>query len=174
MRTMLVGALLNIILDPIFIFDSIFNIKIGLGLGIKGAAIATIISATANTALVFHYFTSKNSGSVLKIRKRNLKLTFKTCKDIFSIGLSPFSIQIANSAVVALYNMGLLKYGGNDAVAAMSIISSISTIIFMPILGIKQGVQPILGYNYGAKLYSRGIKTIKIAIDRKRTSLNSS
>ncbi|KGN01148.1 multidrug transporter MatE [Clostridium novyi A str. 4570] len=164
MRTMLVGALLNIILDPIFIFDSIFNIKIGLGLGIKGAAIATIISATANTALVFHYFTSKNSGSVLKIRKRNLKLTFKTCKDIFSIGLSPFSIQIANSAVVALYNMGLLKYGGNDAVAAMSIIASISTIIFMPIFGINQGVQPILGYNYGAKLYSRVIKAIKLAI----------
>src|SRR3712207_9544866 len=67
---------------------------------------------------------------------------------------SPFAMQIANSVVVALYNKGLLTYGGNDAVAAMSIIASISTIIFMPIFGINQGVQPILGYNYGAKLRS--------------------
>ncbi|KEI02939.1 MATE family efflux transporter [Clostridium botulinum] len=164
MRTMIVGALLNIILDPIFIFDSIFNLKIGLGLGIKGAAIATIISSAVNTILVLHYFISKNSGSTLKFRKRHLKLTFKTSVDIFAIGLSPFAMQIANSIVVALYNKGLLTYGGNDAVAAMSIITSISTIIFMPIFGINQGVQPILGYNYGAKLFSRVKKAIKLAI----------
>lgn len=164
MRTMLVGALLNIILDPIFIFDSIFNLKIGLGLGIKGAAIATILSSAINTILVLHYFISKNSRSTLKLKKCNLKLTFKTCIDIFKIGLSPFAMQFASSIVAALYNKGLLTYGGNDAVAAMSIITSISSIIFMPIFGINQGVQPILGYNYGAKLFIRVKKAIKLAI----------
>ncbi|KOA21507.1 multidrug export protein MepA [Clostridium homopropionicum DSM 5847] len=158
MRTMLVGAFLNIILDPIFIFD------FGLGLGIKGAAIATVISQIINTLLVLHYFTSKNSGSILKLKKSNLKFNYNLMLDIFSIGLSPFTMQLAASCVSILYNKGLLKYGGNSAVAAMSIIVSISMIIFMPIFGINQGVQPILGYNYGAKQYARVKKALRLAI----------
>ncbi|WMJ79142.1 MATE family efflux transporter [Clostridium sp. MB40-C1] len=156
MQTMIVGGLLNMILDPIFIF--VFK------MGIKGAAIATVISETVNTILVIYYFTNKNSGSILKIRKSCLNLNFKTCIDIFSIGLSPFSMQLAASVVTVLYNKGLYTYGGDIAVAAMGIISSISMIIFMPIFGINQGVQPILGYNYGAKSYKRVKKAMQLAI----------
>lgn len=158
MITMLVGAVLNIILDPIFIFD------FGLGLGIRGAAIATVISQAVNTILVMRYFISKNSGSVLKLKKSNFKFNISLSAEIFSIGLSPFSMQIAASAVSTLYNRGLLYYGGNMAVAAMSIIVSISMLIFMPIFGINQGVQPILGYNYGAKQYGRVKHALRLAI----------
>ncbi len=167
MRTMIVGGLLNMILDPIFIFEHIkigiisFN---GLGLGIKGAAIATVISQTVNTILVMHYFLSQDSGSTLKLKKSSLKFSKKILLQIFSIGLSPFSMQIAASAVSAFYNKGLLKYGGDIAVAAMGIITSISMIIFMPIFGINQGVQPILGYNYGSKSYRRVKEALKLAI----------
>jgi Na+-driven multidrug efflux pump len=164
---MIVGGLLNMILDPIFIFEHIkigiisFN---GLGLGIKGAAIATVISQTVNTILVMHYFLSQDSGSTLKLKKSSLKFSKKILLQIFSIGLSPFSMQIAASAVSAFYNKGLLKYGGDIAVAAMGIITSISMIIFMPIFGINQGVQPILGYNYGSKSYRRVKEALKLAI----------
>lgn len=158
MRTMLVGAFLNIVLDPIFIFD------FGLGFGIKGAAIATVISQIVTSYLVLHYFTSKNSGSTLKLKKSNIKFNYKLMLEIFSIGLSPFSMQLAASCVSVLYTRGLLKYGGNSAVAAMSIIISISMIIFMPIFGINQGVQPILGYNYGARQYARVKKALRLAI----------
>ncbi len=168
MKTMLVGAFLNVILDPIFIFDSLtifgFQINIGFGLESRGAAIATILSSSVTTALVLHYFISKNSGSVLKLKRINLKLDKKLTLEILSIGLSPFSMQLATSAVSALYNRGLLKYGGQTAVAAMSIIASISMLILMPIFGINQGAQPILGYNYGAKEYYRVKKTLKLAI----------
>lgn len=168
MKTMLVGALLNVILDPIFIFNSLtvfgFKINIGLGLGIKGAAIATVISSTASAILVMHYFLNTKSGSVLKLKKSNLKLNKKLTLEILSIGLSPFSMQLAASAVSALYNRGLLEYGGQTAVAAMSIISSIIMLILMPIFGVNQGAQPILGYNYGAKQYDRVKKTLKLAI----------
>ncbi len=156
MLTMVFGAIINIILDPIFIF--VFD------MGIQGAAIATIISQAFNTILVLKYFTSKNSGSVLKIKKANLKLHKHIIKDIFAIGMAPFSMQIASSFVIILYNKGLYSYGGDLAIAAMGILNSISMLIFMPIFGISQGIQPIIGYNYGAKLYPRVLKVLKLAI----------
>lgn len=156
MLTMVFGAIINIILDPILIF--------GFNMGIQGAAIATIISQAFNTLWVIKYFTFKNSRSVLKIKKENLKLRLYIIKDIFAIGISPFSMQIASSAVVVLYNKGLYAYGGDIAIAAMGILNSISMLIFMPIFGISQGIQPIIGYNYGAKLYPRVIKVLKLAI----------
>ncbi|WP_138203076.1 MATE family efflux transporter [Haloimpatiens lingqiaonensis] len=156
MLTMIFGALINIILDPIFIFL--------FGMGIKGAAIATVISETFNTIWVMYYFTSKRSGSILKVKKENLKLDLKIVKSIFAIGMSPFAMQIAASVVVVLYNRGLYTYGGNKAVAAMGIINSISMLIFMPMFGINQGVQPIIGYNYGAKNYKRVKRALKLAI----------
>ncbi|MGH4051183.1 MAG: MATE family efflux transporter [Clostridium sp.] len=156
MFTMVFGAIINIILDPIFIF--VFD------MGIQGAAIATIISQIVNTILVLKYFTSKSSNSVLKIKKINLKLDVKIIKDIFAIGVAPFSMQIASSLVAILYNKGLYTYGGDLAIASMGILNSISMIIFMPIFGISQGIQPIIGYNYGAKLYPRVIKVLKLAI----------
>jgi putative MATE family efflux protein len=156
MLTMVFGAIINIILDPILIF--------GFGMGIQGAAIATIISQAFNTLWVLKYFTFRNSRSVLKIKKANLKLRFYIVKEIFAIGMSPFSMQIASSAVVILYNKGLYAYGGDLAIAAMGILNSISMLIFMPIFGISQGIQPIIGYNYGARLYTRVLKVLKLAI----------
>jgi putative MATE family efflux protein len=156
MLTMVFGAIINIILDPILIF--------GFNMGIEGAAIATIIAQAFNTLWVLKYFTFKNSGSILKIKKVNLKLRLNILKDIFAIGISPFSMQIASSAVAILYNRGLYSYGGDLAVAAMGILNSISMIIFMPIFGISQGMQPIIGYNYGAKLYERVLKVLKLSI----------
>ncbi|HEY8889079.1 MAG TPA: MATE family efflux transporter [Clostridium sp.] len=156
MFTMIFGAIINIILDPIFIFV--------FGMGIQGAAIATIISQAFNTIWVLTYFTSKKSGSILKIKKANLKLRKYIIKDIFAIGIAPFSMQIASSLVAILYNKGLYTYGGDIAVAAMGILNSISMLIFMPIFGISQGIQPIIGYNYGAKLYPRVLKVLKFAI----------
>jgi len=156
MFTMLFGAIINIILDPIFIF--VFN------MGIRGAAIATVISQAFNTLLVLKYFISRNSGSVLKIKKTSLKLHKDIIKDIFAIGMSPFSMQIASSLVAILYNKGLYNYGGDLAIAAMGILNSISMLIFMPIFGISQGIQPIIGYNYGAKLYTRVLMVLKLAI----------
>ncbi|MGH4122089.1 MAG: MATE family efflux transporter [Clostridium sp.] len=156
MLTMVFGAIINIILDPILIF--------GFNMGIEGAAIATIISQAFNTLWVLKYFTSKNSGSVLKIKKVNLKLHRHIVKDIFAIGMAPFSMQIASSLVIILYNKGLYAYGGDPAIAAMGILNSISMLIFMPIFGISQGIQPIIGYNYGAKSYSRVLKVLKYAI----------
>ncbi|MCB2355575.1 MATE family efflux transporter [Clostridium estertheticum] len=156
MLTMMFGAIINIILDPIFIF--VFK------MGIQGAAIATVISQAFNTLLVLRYFTAKNSGSVLKLKKTNLKLNKYIVNDIFAIGVAPFSMQIASSLVAILYNRGLYTYGGNLAIAAMGILNSISMLIFMPIVGISQGIQPIIGYNYGAKLYDRVFKVLKLAI----------
>jgi len=156
MLTMVFGAIINIILDPILIF--------GFNMGVQGAAIATIISQAFNTLWVLKYFTSKNSGSTLKIKKANLKLHKYIIKDIFAIGMAPFSMQIASSLVVILYNKGLYAYGGDLAIAAMGILNSISMLIFMPIFGISQGIQPIIGYNYGAKLYPRVLKVLKLAI----------
>lgn len=156
MLTMVFGAIINIVLDPIFIFT--------FKLGIQGAAIATVISQGFNTLLVLYYFTSKKSGSVLKIKKQNLRLDLHIIKDIFSIGMSPFSMQIAASIVILLYNKALYNYGGDIAVAAMGIINSISMLIFMPIFGINQGMQPIIGYNYGAKSYDRVKKVLKLAM----------
>lgn len=156
MLTMVFGAIINIILDPILIF--------GFNMGIQGAAIATVISQAFNTIWVLKYFTFKNSGSVLRIKKSNLRLHKYIIKDIFAIGMAPFSMQIASSLVVILYNKGLYSYGGDLAIAAMGILNSISMLIFMPIFGISQGVQPIIGFNYGAKLYPRVLKVLKYAI----------
>jgi len=156
MLTMVFGAIINIILDPILIF--------GFNMGIEGAAIATIISQAFNTLWVLNYFTSKKSGSVLKIKKTNLKLHKYIIMDIFAIGMAPFSMQIASSLVVILYNQGLYAYGGDIAIAAMGILNSISMLIFMPMIGISQGIQPIIGFNYGAKLYPRVIRILKLAI----------
>ena len=141
MFSMLFGAGVNIILDPIFIF--------GLGLGVQGAAIATVISQIASTIWVLYYFT-KGKGSI-KINRNNIKLSKAVIISIFSIGMSPFAMQIAQSIVQVLANNALKTYGGDLAIGAMTIISSISMIFMMPLFGLNQGSQPIIGYNYGAK-----------------------
>ncbi len=154
MITMIIGAIMNTILDPILIF--------GFNMGVRGAAIATIISQGISSVWVIYYFLSKRS--ILKFKKENLRLNIHTVKTIFSIGMSPFFMQLASSIVTTLYNTSLIKYGGDLAVGAMGIINSIIMLFFMPIFGINQGAQPIIGYNYGAKQYKRVKKALKLAI----------
>ncbi len=152
--TMLIGALLNTILDPIFIFT--FN------MGVKGAALATIISQAVSAAWVLSYFLSGKSN--LKLKVSNFKLDPKIMKAIFAIGVSPFSMQLAASVVSITVNKSLMTYGGDLAIGAMTVINSVATLFLMPIFGINQGFQPIVGFNYGAGAYKRVKTTLKYAI----------
>ncbi|AWZ49433.1 MATE family efflux transporter [Clostridiaceae bacterium 14S0207] len=154
MFTMLIGGVLNIILD--YIFMSIFNF------GIKGAAYATIISQAVNSIWVLRYFLGNDA--MLKLKKENFKLDSVLVKSIFAIGMSPFAMQIASSLVTIIQNRALNSYGGYLAVGVIGAINSVTMMVFMPIFGINQGAQPIIGYNYGAKQYKRVKKTLKLAI----------
>ena len=145
MFSMLIGAGINILLDPIFIF--------GLGLGVRGAAIATVLSQIASSIWVVYYFTKGKSN--IKITLQSMKLDKAIILSIFSIGMSPFAMQIAQSIVQVIANNSLKTYGGDLAIGAMAIISSISLIFMMPLFGLNQGSQPIIGYNYGSKKYNR-------------------
>lgn len=154
MMTMLIGAILNTILDPIFIF--VFD------MGVKGAALATIISQLVSAIWVMKYFIGESS--MLKIKKQYLKLKISIIKEIVSIGFAPFSMQLAASMVTILLNNNLKNYGGGLATSSMGVIQSISMLILMPMFGINQGAQPIIGFNYGAQHYDRVKKTLKLAI----------
>lgn len=153
MYTVLIGAIANIILDPIFIF--VFD------MGIRGAAIATVISQLLTATWVVIHFTS--SKSKLKLKVKNLALDFKTVLSILSIGMSPFSMQVASSIVIILANNELRAYGGDIAISAMTVINSIAIFFLMPIFGINHGSQPIIGFNYGAKAFDRVKKTLLLA-----------
>ena len=145
MATLLIGAITNIVLDPIFIFY--------LKMGVRGAAWATIISQYVSGIWAIYYFTSKFSG--MKLYVKNLKLNFEKIKSIASLGSAPFAIQMGASIVNYTYNSTLKIYGGDAGIGAMAIVQAVITFISMPIFGINQGLQPILGYNYGARLYPR-------------------
>ncbi|WP_291258693.1 MATE family efflux transporter [Fusobacterium sp.] len=145
MATLLIGAITNIALDPIFIFY--------LNMGVKGAAWATIISQYVSGIWALYYFTSKFSG--MKLYIKNLKLDILKIKNILSLGSAPFAVQMGASIVNYIYNSTLKDYGGDSAIGAMAIVQAVITFILMPIFGINQGLQPILGYNYGARYYPR-------------------
>lgn len=145
---MIIGCLTNIILDALFIFK--FN------MGIKGAAVATITSQALTAMMTVLYYTTGKSN--LKFSKENLILDKKLVVGVFAIGLSPFAMQLAASMVQIISNNSLRIYGGDLAIGAMTTISSISMIFLMPIFGINQGSQPIIGFNYGAKKYDRSKK----------------
>ncbi|NLA26447.1 MAG: MATE family efflux transporter [Firmicutes bacterium] len=149
MYTQMIGAFINIILDPIFIF--VFK------WGIAGAAWATIIAQFVSFAWVMLYFNSKSTQLRFRIKqmKPEIKLSFAIC----SLGLAPFSRQIAMSFVLGIMNRSLYFYGGDIAVTAMGIVYSILSFFLMPLQGLTQGSQPIIGYNYGAKSYDRVRKT---------------
>ena len=154
MYTMLIGALINTILDPIFIF--------GFNWGMKGAAFATIISQAVSAIWVFQYFLSGNS--LLKIHKKDLKLKIPIIRGILALGAAPFAMQIAASIQNFIMNTSLAAYGGDIAISGMGVVISIMTLMVMPIFGITQGVQPIIGYNYGAKKYDRVKEAYKLAV----------
>jgi len=154
MTGMIIGAGSNIILDAIFI--------IPLGMGIKGAALATVIAQLISVAyFMSYYFTGK---SFLKIHSRNLVLEWNILKDILAIGIASFARTITGSLSAIFVNRTLVTYGGDFAVSAFGIINRIMMFALMPGMVIGQGLQPILGFNYGAKRYDRALKAIKIAI----------
>ncbi|MEG0843742.1 MAG: MATE family efflux transporter [Romboutsia sp.] len=151
---MVVGCFTNIVLDAVFIF--------GFNMGIQGAALATIISQfiTAIWGLSY-YFRGKSN---LKLKKSSLKLDKPLVKMIFAIGSAPFAMQLAASLVQIISNNALRTYGGDLAIGAMATINSILMLIGMPIAGLSQGAQPIIGFNYGCKQYERANKAYKICL----------
>lgn len=151
MFSVLIGAVTNIILDPIFIFV--------MNMGVRGAALATVISQAFSAIWVVNFLISKKSS--LKIKRENLKLDMKFVKKIGSLGCSPFIMQSTESLVLLTLNSGLQKYGGDLYVGSMSILISVLQLIFVPVSGIAQGVQPIISYNFGAGNRERVIKTFK-------------
>lgn len=154
MYTMLIGAILNIILDPIFIF--VFD------MGIAGVAWATIISMLIGMLFVMHHFTRKSTS--LRLRKKNMRFEKEILIAIVSIGLSPFFMQVAASGVAVLMNTSLKAYGGDLAIGAYGILLSMFMLIIMFVIGLNQGLQPIIGYNYGAEQYNRVKKTLYYGI----------
>lgn len=154
MYTMLIGAVINIILDPILIFT--------FDMGIAGAAYATVFSQMVSMVWVLHHFTS--SKSMLKLKWPNFKLQKPLVLSILAIGISPFSMQVAASIVSVLSNTALKATGGDLAIGAMTIINAVAIFFLMPIFGLNQGTQPIIGFNYGAKAYDRVKEALKLAI----------
>ena len=145
MITVCIGAVLNIVLDPIFIF--VFD------LGVKGAAIATVISQAVSAILVLAFLCSKRSN--IRIKKHNLKLSRKVVLPVLALGCAPFIMQATECLVQLTFNVSMQKYGNDYYVALMSILFSIMQLLFMPMQGFSQGAQPIISYNYGAKNYDR-------------------
>lgn len=145
MITQLIGAVLNIILDPIFIF--------GFNMGIAGAAWATIIAQFISFLWVMRHFFGKRANIDLNFKNMPLKPFY--VKMIIVLGMNAFLTQILQSAVSAITNRQLYAFGGDLAVGAMAAISSVIMILLMLIFGLLQGMQPIVGYNYGARLYTR-------------------
>ncbi|MEG0570222.1 MAG: MATE family efflux transporter, partial [Oscillospiraceae bacterium] len=154
MFTVLIGAILNIVLDPIFIF--VFN------MGVRGAAIATIISQAVSSIWVLCFLFGNKTK--LKIKRKNFKLDPKVILPVIALGLAPFVMQSTESLVNITLNTSLQKFGGDVAVGSMTIISSIMMITFMPLSGLTQGAQPIIGFNYGARKMDRVKKTFKLLL----------
>ena len=149
MFTVLIGAICNIILDPIFIF--------GLGLGVRGAALATILSQGVSCVWVMRYLTGKKSK--LRLRKENIRLDKGVLLPVLALGISPFIMQSSESIISICFNSSLLKYGGDAAVGAMTICTTVMQFAMMPMQGFAQGAQPISSYNFGARNADRVKKT---------------
>lgn len=140
MLTTVIGALINIVLDPIFIF--------GLKMGVKGAALATVLSQAVGAIWILRFLTGNKT--ILKLRKANLKLDPKIFGPTLALGISPFIMVSTESLLSISFTTSLAKYGGDIAVGAMTIITSINMLVTMPLQGFTQGGQPIMSYNYGA------------------------
>ena len=151
---MILGAGLNIVLDAIFI--------IPLGMGVKGAALATVIAQVITSLYFLRYYLS--GKSFLRIRLQNMVIEWDILKSILAIGISSFARLAAQSLAVIFVNRTLLAFGGDLAISSYGLIQRIMIFALMPSIVIGQGMQPILGFNYGAKRYDRALKVIKLAI----------
>lgn len=145
MLSVLIGAVANIVLDPVFIF--------GMNMGVRGAALATIISQTLSCIWVLSFLFGKKT--FLKIKPENLRLHAKIILPCVALGSSLFIMQASESIISVCFNSSLLKYGGDIAVGAMTILTSVMQFAMLPLQGLGQGAQPIMSYNYGAKNYDR-------------------
>ena len=152
MMTVCIGAVTNIILDPIFIF--LFD------MGVAGAAWATILSQ-ALSALWAIWFLAKGK-SVLRLKKENLRIRMKILAPCIALGVAPFAMQATESVLVLCFNSSLLRYGGDLAVGAMTILSSVMQFAMLPLQGLTQGGQPIISYNYGAMQAQRVKKAFRL------------
>ena len=154
MLTQLISAIINLILAPIFIF--VFD------WGMKGAGLATVIAQAISSIWIISYFLTGRSS--LKIRMKYLKPKLNIVGKIVAIGAPSFSLQLAASLINVILNRSLTIYGGDLAISGMGIVNTIQTLLIMPVIGISQGAQPIIGYNYGAEKYDRVKATLKLAI----------
>lgn len=145
MLSVLIGAVANIILDPIFIF--------GFNMDVQGAALATIISQALSCAWVLAFLFGKRT--MLKIKRKNLFLEAKIILPCLALGLSVFIMQASESVISVCFNSSLLRYGGDIAVGAMTILTSVMQFAMLPLQGLGQGAQPIISYNYGARNVGR-------------------
>ncbi|MCI5772017.1 MAG: MATE family efflux transporter [Clostridiales bacterium] len=154
MVTVLIGAALNIALDPLFIYT--------LGMGVKGAALATVLSQGVSCAWVLLFLSGRKTG--LHLRIRNMRLCGKTILPCVALGLAAFMMQSSESIISVCFNSSLLRYGGDTAVGAMTILSSVMQFAMLPLQGIAQGAQPITSYNYGAGNAARVKKTFRLLL----------
>lgn len=154
MLSVLIGAVANIILDPIFIF--------GLDMGVRGAAMATILSQAMSCIWVLAFLFGRRTR--LKIRPKNLRLEAKIILPCMALGLSAFIMQASESVISICFNSSLLRYGGDIAVGAMTILTSVMQFAMLPLQGLGQGAQPIISYNYGARSAQRVKATFKLLL----------
>lgn len=153
MFSMIIGTGLNIVLDPIFIF--IFD------LGIRGAALATIISQFASFIFIIRYLYGGQSS--LRVKPHHFKPQLEIMREIFTVGSASFARQIAGSVVAIILNNSLKIYGGDIAITIFGIVNRLTMFLFMPLFGVVQGMQPIAGFNYGAKKIDRVMEAVKLS-----------
>lgn len=154
MMTMLLNAGLNIAFDAVFIL--VFR------WGVPGAALATVLAQGASATWTLAHFRSRRS--VLRLRASNLRPRLAIVGPMLAIGLAPFAMHLAGSVINVLINRGLARHGGDDAISAYGVISALAMLILMPVFGLNQGAQPIIGFNHGAKHRDRVLRTLGLAI----------
>ncbi|MCQ2410361.1 MAG: polysaccharide biosynthesis C-terminal domain-containing protein [Elusimicrobiaceae bacterium] len=154
MATQLIGAGINLVFGPLFIFT--------FGWSIRGAAAATVLGQFVSFIWVMWFFIQGNT--LYRLHWKYCKLKKRIVLGCMAIGFSQFAFQLASSALNFILNHALLRYGGNLAVSAVGIAVSVNTLVLMPLLGIAQGAQPLIGYNHGARKYKTSIQTLKMAL----------
>lgn len=154
MKTVMIGAGLNLVLDPVFIF--------GFSMGVKGAAIATVLSQMVSAVWVMLFLSGKKT--ILKLRKKYFRIRLSVIGPVLALGVSPFIMQATESVLSVCFNTSLLKYGGDMAVGAMTILGSVMQAAMMPIQGMSQGMTPIISYNYGAGKFDRVKKAFLLTL----------
>jgi len=154
MATMLIGAILNIILDPIFIF--VFK------MGVKGAALATVISKFVSFLYVLTYLYSGKSS--IRVKLHHLKPKIHIISEILTVGFASFARHVTGSVVAIVVNNSLRIFGGDMALIIVGIVHRVTMFVFMPLFGVVQGMQPIVGFNYGAKKLDRVKETLKLSL----------